>query len=359
MVKMIFSLDYEIHGNGDGNPIRLMVDPTERMLDVFDKYGAKLAIMADVAEILKFKEYYEKTDVDLFGYSAISRQLIDAIKRGHDVQLHLHSSYFNAEYRENKWQQYWKEYDFASLPIDRMDYMVSTGKEFLEKLLQPINPEYKCIAFRAANWSVSPSENIVKTLANNGILIDTSIFKYGKREGIVSFDYSHAWSEMRPWRASLKDICRQDKDGCVYEFPIYSKLKPLMAFLTVERIMRVLDARKHSIAKEFPQLYIHKKVENRRNALNVKRLFQNKYPWKADFNQCTGKQLINELAIVNKLNAAEKVPLPFVLIGHSKLFTKLNEIELNKLLEYGKANPGRVGFSTFGEYDENSLKAIC
>ena len=103
MVTTIFSLDYEIHGNGDGNPVHLMVDPTERMLDVFDKYGAKLTIMADVAEILKFKEYYEKTDVDLFSYKAISRQLIDAIKRGHDVQLHLHSSYFNSNYKENKY----------------------------------------------------------------------------------------------------------------------------------------------------------------------------------------------------------------------------------------------------------------
>jgi len=36
------------------------------MLDQFDRYGAKLTILADVAEILKFKEYKEATGRDDF-----------------------------------------------------------------------------------------------------------------------------------------------------------------------------------------------------------------------------------------------------------------------------------------------------
>ena len=56
MLRIIFTLDYEIHGNGDGSPLALMVEPTNRLFNLFDEYGAKLTIMADVAEILKFKE---------------------------------------------------------------------------------------------------------------------------------------------------------------------------------------------------------------------------------------------------------------------------------------------------------------
>ena len=54
MLNVIFTIDYEIHGNGEGSPHELMVEPTRRLLDLFEKYGAKLTIMADVAEILKF-----------------------------------------------------------------------------------------------------------------------------------------------------------------------------------------------------------------------------------------------------------------------------------------------------------------
>ena len=88
MLKVIFTLDYEIHGNGDGCPYALMVEPTNRMMRQFEAYGAKLTIMADVAEILKFKEYKEEFGRDDYHYDAIAEQLRDAIRRGHDVQLH-------------------------------------------------------------------------------------------------------------------------------------------------------------------------------------------------------------------------------------------------------------------------------
>ena len=56
MFKIIFTSDHEIHGNGEGNPKNLIIDPTYRMLNLFNEYGAKLTILADVAEIFKFKE---------------------------------------------------------------------------------------------------------------------------------------------------------------------------------------------------------------------------------------------------------------------------------------------------------------
>ena len=79
MLNVIFTLDYEIHGNGEGSPHELMVEPTRRLLDFFEKYGAKLTIMADVAEILKFKEYREKSGRDDFHYEAIADQLREAV----------------------------------------------------------------------------------------------------------------------------------------------------------------------------------------------------------------------------------------------------------------------------------------
>ncbi|MEZ5198998.1 MAG: hypothetical protein R2764_22245 [Bacteroidales bacterium] len=41
MFQIIFTVDYEIHGNGDGSPFDLMVEPTSRLLKQFDQYGAK------------------------------------------------------------------------------------------------------------------------------------------------------------------------------------------------------------------------------------------------------------------------------------------------------------------------------
>ena len=121
---LIFTLDYEIHGNGDGNPLSLMVEPTERLMKLLEKYGQKLTIMADVAEILSFRRYYEQTGRDDFHVLEIEDQLKEAVQRGHDVQLHIHSSWFKAEWNGKKWDQCIEEYNMAALPQERIDRMV-------------------------------------------------------------------------------------------------------------------------------------------------------------------------------------------------------------------------------------------
>jgi hypothetical protein len=62
MLKVVFT--HEIHGNGEGCPYELMVEPTRRMMALFERYGAKLTTMADVAENLKFKEHQERVGRD-------------------------------------------------------------------------------------------------------------------------------------------------------------------------------------------------------------------------------------------------------------------------------------------------------
>ena len=75
------------------------------------------------------------------------------------------------------------------------------------------------------------------------------------------------------------------------------------------------------------------------------------HPWKMDFNQCTGKQLIAALQRVESRYGHPEIPLPFVLIGHSKTFTKHNERMLRPFLEYVAEHPDRYGWGTFADFD--------
>ena len=103
--NLYFTLDYEIHGNGDGNPMELMVEPTYRLMTLLEKYHQRVTIMADVAEILCFKRYMAETGHDDYHVAKIETQLREAIRRGHDVQLHVHSSYFKARYKDGAFDQ--------------------------------------------------------------------------------------------------------------------------------------------------------------------------------------------------------------------------------------------------------------
>lgn len=349
MLRTIFTLDYEIHGNGEGHPQELMVEPTSRMLDLFDEYGAKLTVMADVGEILSFRRHALETGRDDYGHAAIAEQLSDVVRRGHDVQLHIHSSYFNARPGPGGWQQDWAEYDFARLPPDRMDHMVREGKAYLEELLRPVMPAYRCTAFRAANWSVSPSAGVVSALLDNGLLIDSSVFKHGKRSGLVTFDYTHAASALLPWRVDPQDICRAHPHGRLWEFPIYAEERGVMAFLSVQRLYRAALGRLHRLDKAARAAPGPLLGETPRAGGRLKALLK-RHAWKADFNQCTGSQLVAALERASRRFDAGSGTLPFVLIGHSKLFTRLNERSLRPFLEHVKARPDRFGFGCFRDF---------
>jgi hypothetical protein len=347
-LQLIFTLDYEVHGNGEGCPRELMVEPTRRMLDQFDRHGARLTILADVAEILKFEEYAAATGRDDFHARAIADQLRDAVRRGHDVQLHLHSSWFNARCENGRWVQDWSEYDFARLPVERLERYVRAGRDYLEALLRPVDPDYRCTGFRAANWSMQPSRNAMEVLRANGFVIESSVFKGGWRAGLVDFDYSGAPHPLLPWRASRDDVCREDPRSEIWELPIYAEQRWIGAFLSPNRLYRAWLQRQHPLPQGVAAAARGPVPVSPAPARRARSAWWHKQSWKADFNQCTGRQLIGALERAGRLvNGSVPGIAPFVLIGHSKLFTPANERSLEPFLRYAASRPERMRFATF------------
>ena len=354
MINIIITSDYEIHGNGEGDPYKIMVEPTYRMIDLLNNYGAKLTIFADVAEISMFKDYKETHDEDLFYYDEIIDQLKYAISRNNDVQLHVHPSYYNSKYIDGRWIQNYSEYDLTQLKNERLNYIISSGKKFLELILREVNHGYQCNIFRAANWSMMPSENIIKALIKNDFKIDSSVFKYGKRNSLVKFDYSDAYHDMLPWPVLEDNICRFDKESDLFEVPIYAEKKHIWKFITINRIYRVLMSRLHPLENINEESSIQNKIIGNNFLKNVLR----EHSWKMDFNQCTGLQLIQGLKNAEKKYKDIPYDKPFVLIGHSKLFNKFNEKSLKPFLEFVMSNKDRFTFGLYKDIDLQRFKNI-
>jgi hypothetical protein len=349
--RVLFTVDYEIHGNGHGSPRELMVEPTERMLAQLDRHGAKLTVMADMAEIERFRRHRDETGRDEFDYERIRAQLVTAVRTGHDVQLHLHPSFYESRYRNGHLEQDYAAYDLARLPYERLERMVRESKTWLEGLLRPVDPAYRCIAFRAANWSMNPSGAILKALVANGIFIDTSVFKGGKRDGMVHFDYSDAESALVPWPVDWENVCRRNPAGSVVEFPIYCEPQPIWRFVTFNRIYRAVQGRLNPLP-----LDEYGGPDAGRGGLAAKagralRLLMQRHPWKLDFNQCSGRQLIDALRRIETQYAGHDAVLPVVLIGHSKIFTRWNERSLEPFLRFVSGHRDRFGFGTFRDFD--------
>lgn len=337
--NLLFTLDYEIHGNGDGNPADLMVEPTYRLMDLLEKYNQKLTLMADVAEILAFKREPSFAN----RVEAIEEQLRNAIQRGHDVQLHIHSSYFQSQWDGKHFDQCIDEYNMAALPIERIDEMVGQCVRYLEDLLRPIKPDYKVWLFRAANWSMMPTENLYKVLVKYGITHDTSVYKGGCQGGNVCYDYSEAYDNLLAYPASVQNINAYDAKGKLTEMPIYCEMRPFWAFVSPLRIFRMVRAKFHKHKHSSIQTTLTAEANTKDNRhLSLKSFFV-RSPWKMDFNQANGHQLIGAMKrIVRRSKTDDRIAkmntLNVVLIGHSKTFVKYNEKTLEKFLMWIKKN---------------------
>lgn len=335
--RLLFTLDYEIHGNGDGDPWKLMVEPTARLMDLLEKYGRKLTIMADVAEILSFKNYYLKTGEDFFHVTQIEDQLREAIRRGHDVQLHIHSSWFKAVWNGKKWDQFIDEYNMAALTTERIDEMVGKCVHYLEGLLTPIKPDYKVWLFRAANWSMMPTESIYKVLIKYGISADSSVYKGGVQGGNVCYDYREAHHNLLCYPASSSNInylAPDNQESILIEYPIYTEMRPFWAFISPMRFFRMIRAKFHRHKKSSRSSDSDNRIhgeDNRR--LTIKSLFRNS-PWKLDFNQATGRQLISAMKRILKQPILERETVDVVFIGHSKSFIPYNGMTFERFLRW-------------------------
>lgn len=337
--NLYFTLDYEIHGNGDGNPIDLMVEPTYRLMDMLEQYNQRLTIMADVAEILCFKRYWQQTGRDDFHVQEVEQQLCDAIRRGHDVQLHVHSSYFMAAWNGEHFDQCIEEYNMAALSYERITEMVSQSVKYLENLLQPIQSDYKVWLFRAANWSMMPTPTLYQVLVEHGITHDTSVYKGGCQGGNVCYDYRHAYDNLLTYRASLKDINLQDPAGDLWEMPIYTEMRPFWDFISPIRIFRMVRAKFHKHKHQLQPQSATDKNDNRKLSL---RSFFVKSPLKMDFNQVNSRGLIRMMKNIMRRAKREQIEnLDIVLIGHSKTFVPYNENTLRPFLQWLEQHPSR------------------
>jgi hypothetical protein len=218
---LILSNDWELFGDGSGNYFDVQHQPLKALLQTVEEHGASLTVMAEVAQQwahqrLATHDNWAREVVD--AWEAI---LQETVQRGSDVQLHLHPQWFHARYEQHAWHVNFDQWAIGDLDPTRIETVLREGKAYLERLLQPVNPDYACIAFRAGAYCIEPSQEVIARLQQAGFLCDSSVTK-----GLYHpqyYDYRDAYSNVMPWFVSAKSIkYRNHRDRGLLEIPIYS-----------------------------------------------------------------------------------------------------------------------------------------
>ena len=97
-VNLMLHDDWEINGDGTGDIEKCMFEPARRLVDICDNYGAKYTFCAEIGQQFAMLNSSIKEHQKHAG--KWENILIDAVKRGHDVQLHYHPQWEEAKYKD-------------------------------------------------------------------------------------------------------------------------------------------------------------------------------------------------------------------------------------------------------------------
>lgn len=255
MIHLVLSLDYEVFGNGAGDVMRDVVSPTRRLLDICQRCGAKMTIMLEVGEYWAFEHYEERLQHDL-GHSparAMKGQIIEALQRGHDVQLHLHPQWIDAEYDRGVWQlrhSYWR---LADLPgglgsegqVTSITGALHRGKRTLEDVLKPVRADYECACFRAGGFYAQPSQQIIRAMKRIGLKADSSVIKGFRKTEPFTVDYSHVRTGKAAWWTADTDLAVEGTPGeNILELSVSSRMEPYWKNFKMTKLQTALWRRK-------------------------------------------------------------------------------------------------------------------
>ena len=119
MIDCIFTLDYEIYGNGTGSLNDVVLEPGEKLREIFEKWDARFVNFVEVAEL----EQIERHNSDA-AIGRVKRQVRELHEKGFEIALHLHPQWCNARYQSGQWMLDLAEYNLCELSAGRIGEIV-------------------------------------------------------------------------------------------------------------------------------------------------------------------------------------------------------------------------------------------
>ena len=204
-IYLALTHDWELRGDGSGDIEEIQFAPLRRLLAIYEKFGARTTFLPDIMQQITFRSLQDEHDCLRQHADRWDEYVRAAWRKGHDIQLHLHSQWSEAQYHNGTWnlQGDWSLLKYNSAGAARM---IDSGKNYLENLLAPIDSRYRCVAFRASALALAPSPHLLPSLAALGIEVDVSmaagIYLNNKT---LTLDYRNCEERFLPYYPKMND----------------------------------------------------------------------------------------------------------------------------------------------------------
>ena len=321
MIQFIFTIDYEIYGNGAGSLKDLVLEPAQRLVDVFQEWNASFVVFAEAVEFRKMEEFHSDEAIP-----EVRSQLRELRDRGCEIALHLHPWWANARHEHGQWSLDWSERNICTLAPERVETIVAEAIDYLRQALD--DPDFTPVSFRGGLWAMQPTKTMARVLARHGVQVDSSVFKGGHIRGL-GLDYRPSLKNGNTWRFS-DEVNAPDSHGLLAEYPIHTEMVPFWKMLGSKRL---------SLQKKVPGASGGTPLPNR--WLDFARLT---YPRKLDFCRMSYDDMHDVMArVIREDKVTPHEAKTIVAIGHSKDLVDFDAI--SRFLSYLKQQ--KVAVTTF------------
>lgn len=197
--------DWELSGNGSGDVRQLQFEPLRRLVSIYNRLGIYGSFNAEVMQQITFRQHQEQHQELRPLADEWDEVISQTLHQGHDVQLHVHPQWQNAEYTDGRWKLT-SDWSILNYSREAALAMLQRGKDYLENLLRQVDPHYRCVSFRSGAWCIAPSPHMLDLLVQLGIVFDMSIVagvKYDTRN--IKLDYTACEEGFLPYYPVMTD----------------------------------------------------------------------------------------------------------------------------------------------------------
>jgi len=209
VIYLAFVDDWEVRGNGTGDPRVLQFEPMRKLVNIFNAHGIRGSFNVEVMQQLAYRSLQERFPELKVIADEWEQVVLESFRQGHDIQLHLHPQWRDATYEGHGNWKLSGDWSILNYPKHEIKAMVASGKQYLENLLRKVNPAYACVSFRAGAWCAAPSDSLLPVLSELGFLFDISIVAGIKCDTPqIKLDYTRCEESFAPYYPDMRDARR-------------------------------------------------------------------------------------------------------------------------------------------------------
>lgn len=215
MKTILLTFDYELFFKTSGTVENCLLRPTEDLIKSLARFGIPATFFIDTVYLQELKKQGGWNDFD-----RVRTQLMELVRMGHRLELHLHPHWLDASYQNGAWTfPHYDRYRLQSLDMDIINNLFREGIELIHSIARTVKPDYTVRAYRAGGWCIQPFKPLVYSFQECSLLFDSSVIPGLKAESEAHvLDFTGCCEKVLYRFAD--DPVKEDPEGRFVEVPI-------------------------------------------------------------------------------------------------------------------------------------------